>query len=148
MKHHQIMKRSTITAQLVLELIGVRCLTIPPSRLQLYSLDSGDSSRWRPISIRSREGAPVPSITPPVTIHLPLPKLFAEIDMHRLIKPIRKDDKFAQRHYCKAFYAGCRSPWHHPLMCYTDGISIVLFGEFTVPIFIMSSSCSLVSGGG
>ena len=34
MKHHQMLKRSTITTQPVLELTGVRCLTIPPGQLQ------------------------------------------------------------------------------------------------------------------
>ena len=38
MKHHQTTKHSTITAQLVLELTGVQCLTIPPGWLHLKSL--------------------------------------------------------------------------------------------------------------
>ena len=33
MKHHQMLKRSTIMVQPVLELTGVRCPTIPPGQL-------------------------------------------------------------------------------------------------------------------
>ena len=34
------MKRSTITAQPVLELIGVQCLTVPPGQLQNQPLEN------------------------------------------------------------------------------------------------------------
>ena len=41
MKHHQMLKHSAIMVQLVLELTGVRCLTIPPGWLHDMSVQSG-----------------------------------------------------------------------------------------------------------